>query len=94
MKAEIRILLLLALLALIFYMFFYNRKVFERFENYESPTNAIPSQPYNYMPPRPEDSPENAPTQKTNSMPPMNSEIGAYESILESQPLSYSMIQE
>ena len=90
MKDELRIFLLVVLLVVIVYLFFTKRSVFERFENYEAPTVAIPSQPYNYMPPMPddEDMPDEYPTQMNRSMPPPTT-VAPMEEI----GLSYAFIE-
>lgn len=94
MKDEFRILFLVVLLVIIFYFFFTKRSMFERFETYEMSTPGIPSQPYNYMPPKPEDAPDVAPTQYSKTMPTTNQTVqGASALILESQPLSYALIE-
>lgn len=94
MKDEVRILLLVVLLFIIFYFFFTKRSMFERFETYEMSTPAIPSQPYNYMPPKPNDAPDIAPTQFSKSMPTKTPMFeGAAELILERSPLSYSLVE-
>jgi hypothetical protein len=94
MKDEVRIFLLVVLLVVILYFFFTKRSMFERFETYEMSTPGIPSQPYNYNPPKPGDSPDVAPTQHSNTMPSKNQMFeGASQLILEHSQLSYSLIE-